>query len=613
MTRGPRPGPLLLVWMVTLSILASPALAQFNPNQPETVGIIVLPFEPERESDASVALLLEDYVANKLPRKVKQPLTLGAEARPGIKGSPASCLKDATCLRKLGAAFQASLVASVTVGRAGPDMKVVVAWYSTANGIRLGRDELVVAAGDENQLVDGLQRSIGTYFPASLKLSPGALAGEGGVVGDSDQDDRAAEYKAAREKRVSSRREDFGSADDGPPAEEDDRLKATAERERSGGQSSTPRPRPSEREADGREGGGSETVAEPRERESSGSGGSRDGRSAREERPETTAERRPDSGSPAEPEDEGELPDEEEADLDAIEEEASEVERPSARRTSERAADLAVAEESARAGFGNREKERFARSGLGLDPYLQRRWAYGKRVHLRIFGAYGAGYLTRRYATIVFIRAGNVQTEEYYYESLGASFIHPGGGIGFSVAPVDLVEFGADLTVLYAQQGLRREYVGHDFGTSVCSVDNCPPEAQPQHQGTAHVIIDAGARFLLPPLSRVKFVPGVLFTTVLMQGYSIQPQPPITYSDRPLAGVVGLSPTVGLRANLSPFVSLFLDVPITILLSHGAAKAQEHRLESGVTEGYLEEQYMEVPPATGNIMVRAQLGVILHF
>lgn len=605
---------------------ATTAQAQFNPAKPETVSIVLLPFEPERESDASVALLLEDYVTTKLPRKVKQPLIFGSESRPSFKGAASSCVKDAACLKKVGAAFQSSLIAHVSAGRAGPDMKVTVSWYSTGNGVRLGRDEKTVAAGDEGELVTAMQGWIGTYFPASLKINAGSLAGEGGLIGDDDQAEREAEYKSARQKRVSSRREDFGSAGDSAPGDEDEDLRAVSERERGGAHKETrtkpmreaePEPRSEDRRAEADD---TQRGEEGREDGRGGADASTRETQAERRKPEreTDAERRkPERETVAEPRPEDEDVEEEtlddEADLDALEEERTVLRRPSDGEARARAADIAIAEDAERAGFGPREKERFARTGESLDAYLVRRWAYGKRLHIRLFGTYGAGFLTRRYATIVFIRAGNVQTDEYYYESLGSSFVNPGGGVGISFAPVDPLEIGLDFSVLYARQGLRREYVGHDFGTSVCGTENCPPEAQPKYQATAHAVIDVGARFFLPPTSRVKFVPGVLFTAIVMQGYQIQSEPPIAYSDRPTAGVIGLSPTVGLRASLSPFVSLFLDVPVTILLSHGAAKAQEHRLEGGVSEGYLEAQYMEEPPSSGNLMVRANLGVMLHF
>jgi len=213
-----------------------------------------------------------------------------------------------------------------------------------------------------------------------------------------------------------------------------------------------------------------------------------------------------------------------------------------------------------------------------MEGFLDRRWAHGRRFHVRVGGSYGLGWLTRRYATIIYIPATGQKTEEYAWESLGFSAINPGFSFGVGYAPVDFLEIEFDVSVMLAQQDLRNEYIWQ--GAAVPTNKGAPPRSQ----RTGHVLADLRARFFVNPMGRVKFAPGLGVTMLVMGGYQIADEGPVQYSSRPTAGLVGLTPVVGMTAALSPFLSLYVDVLPTILLTRGAAKFEELAFSNGETE-----------------------------
>jgi hypothetical protein len=616
----------------------APALAQFDPRKPDGVGILFMPFETDREADRSVVFLLEDYLQTWLPRKVRHPVISGNQALPAIPQGASACLADSLCVQMLGGQFNVSLVVRSTVSRAGSDLRLDAEWFATGNGLKLARESTSFPSGQEKAMVEAVASWFTKYFDASLRISPENRAGEGGVVGGgSDDRERLEDYQRARTKKVSSRREDFGESDerqlfdrDDPTADlrralddEDDpypdrrsedrderagRSNSSSSSSRSSGSRDSDELPPVDDEeledlddpnpSRSRSGASSSDSSSPaRSSSSRSSSSSRDSRLVDEDLSSPSSSSR----------------DEEDEDLDA-----PEPTRASARADRRRDADeldldasdrrgrsTGTYDDAQRAGYGPREYRRFTRSGATFEEFQSRRWAYGGRFHLRVGGYYGFGSLWRRYATIVFVRVGGVKTDEYMWESLGWTWFNPGGGLGFGVSPVDLLEIEYEFSVMYGKQDLRREYDSHEIGT------NYP--ALPESRASLHVLNDLRARFFILPRKRVKPNAGIGATILVMSGYKIPPEPPLDYSPRPAAAVVGLSPVAGVTVAATPFLSLYVDVVPTVYLTQGAAKYQDHQLFNGAIEAYLPAEKMQVPLSTIPMMARVAVGTMIMF
>ena len=468
MRRSP-PSLVVTVLLVLFTLLPSVAQAQFDVRKPNEVGTVFMPFTALREADDSLAFLLEDLVGAKLRRQVKRPVYVGRDVTVALTGTPSSCLRDLECVRLLGGQFNSSLVASVVVQRSGSDVQIAVDFYTTGNGLKTTRESFSFPVGSEDLMLEEMGRLLGELFEPSLLIRPGAT--EGGVMSRSN-DKRVAELERSRRKKVSSRREDFGST---PPSrigsapepgdlrgELNQNEEEDAER---GVRSTTTTPKTKQQE---------ELVADVSDFAEADKGS----------RPEDLA-----PGGAPEREDPAL---DNEADTSPREDEPEEISLSKSQTTGDSVANWAEAQ---RLGMGKREYNRMARSGLPFGEYQTRRWAYGKRFHLKVQGFYGLGGLTRRYATTIFVRAGNVRTEEFGWESLGASWVNPGGQIGVGFAPIDVLEVYLDVGVMYGTQDLRREYNGQEIGSNIPQL----PESAP----TAHVVADLGARFLLLPKKKV--------------------------------------------------------------------------------------------------------------
>ncbi len=557
------------VLLVVISLLPSVAQAQFDARKPNEVGTVFMPFTALREADDSLAFLLEDLVGAKLRRQIKRPVYVGRDVTVALTGTPSSCLRELECVRLLGGQFNSSLVASVVVQRSGSDVQIDVDFYTTGNGQKATRESFSFPVGSEDLMLEEMGRLIGDLFEPSLLIRPGAE--EGGVMGRST-DERVAELERSRRKKVSSRREDFGST---PPS----RLESD--------------PEPGDLRGEVSE----EDAVEVR---STTTAPKRKKQTRQEE--ELVADVS-DFDEDTEPgyfdlDEETELEDVDldEVDMSPREDEPEEISLSTSQTTGDSVANWSEAQ---RLGMGKREYNRMARSGLPFGEFQVRRWAYGKRFHLKVQGFYGLGGLTRRYATTIFVRAGNVRTEEFGWESLGASWVTPGGQIGVGFAPVDVLEIYLDVGVMYGTQDLRREYDGQEIGSNIPQL----PESAP----TAHVVADLGARFLLLPKKRVKITPQVGATVLVMAGYNIVSEPPLQYSARPPAVVVGVTAGAGVSVSLSPFVGLDIGLTGTFYVAQGAAKYEEYQFFDGVVEPYIDPAKLGEPlpaiPAMGRITV----------
>ncbi len=566
--------PVALVCAVLFALVAglpAEARAQFTADKPNDVGTVFMPFVAANESDDSLAFLLEDLVGAKLRKKLRRPVYVGRDVTVALTGTASACLRSSDCVILLGGQFNSSLVASVLVLRKGSDIQIDVDFYTTGNGLKATRESFTFPVGDEDLMIGELARLIDELFETSLKIRPESLTAEGGVIGGPEDEDRIEELERSRRKKVSSRREDFGSV---PPS----RLEDDAEPGDLRGELAD--------EADEEE----ELETRPAPRKTKG-------KQSRDE--DMTADVSDlDDAPDDEPEDIDDEPTDDDIDLDdAPPEEEPEELSLSASQT--RGDSVTNYMEAQRVGIGKREYERMARSGMPFDEFVERRWAYGRRFHLKVQGFYGLGGLTRRYASTIFVRAGNVKTEEYGWESLGASFANPGGTLGVGFAPIDILEIALDVGVMYARQDLRREYDGQEIGSNI-------PQT-PQSASTAHVVADLAVRMLLLPKKKVKIAPQVGATVLVMSGYNIVADPPLTYSPRPAAVVVGVTAGAGVVIALSPFVGLDIGITGTYFVAQGAAKYEEYQFFDGVTEPFLDPAKLgaRLPevPAMGRLTV----------
>ena len=564
------PSLVVTVLLALIILLPSVALAQFDARKPKEVGTVFMPFTALREADDSLAFLLEDLVGAKLRRQLKRPVYVGRDVTIALTGTPSSCLRDLECVRLLGGQFNSSLVASVAVQRNGSDVQISVDFYTTGNGLKTTRESFSFPVGSEDLMLEEMGRLIDGLFEPSLLVRPGAE--EGGVMGRSN-DERVAELERSRRKKVSSRREDFGST---PPS----RLESDPEPGDLRGEVARDEEEDADLEAR------STTTAPKRKKPK-----------RQEEELVADVSDFEEEVEEAEDIDVNEDVDlDEEVDTSSREDEPEEISLSTSKTTGDSVANWSEAQ---RLGMGKREYNRMARSGLPFGEYQARRWAYGKRFHLKVQGFYGLGGLTRRYATTIFVRAGNVRTEEFGWESLGASWVNPGGQIGVGFAPVDVLEIYLDVGVMYGNQDLRREYDGQEIGSNIPQL--------PQSAPTAHVVADLGARFLLLPKKKVKITPQLGATVLVMAGYNIVSEPPLQYSARPPAVVVGVTAGAGVSVSLSPFVGLDIGLTGTVYVAQGAAKYEEYQFFDGVVEPYLDPAKLGQPlpaiPAMGRITV----------
>ncbi len=564
----------MLRYVLLILLLVPSSAAAFDARNPDSVALAVMPFESPREEDQAITFLLEDYLKANLSRKIRHPVSAGDDLSPALPDSAEACVADALCLELLGGQFNASLVVRVQVFRTGPELQLETEWYATGNGVRVGRESATFEIGDEKSMVESFQRWFQLYFDSSLRVTPANRAGEGGVIRRTEDDARSEDLRRAKEKKVSSRRSDFGSS-----REDDDRFDRSdplADLRRDEDDEPRDKPRRAERRADRRSDPApieedyddlDEPEPEPKPR-------------AKTRRP---AERRADP-TPVE--------EDEFIDLDAEEESGGTVNTYT---------------EAQRLGYGKREYQRFATSGETLQDFDDRRWAFGKRFHLRVGAYYGMGYLTRRYASTIFIRVGGVKTDEYAWERLGMSFVNPGISFGVGFNPVDVFGIEFDASFMLAQQDLRREYDSQDLGSNVGDV---APEVRP----SGHAVFDILARFFIFPKKRVKLSPGLGATILVLQGFSFDDQTAdqLEYSSRPTAAVVGLTPAVGGRFSVSPFVTIYADLSATIYLSQGETNYEEHQVFTG-TEPLLEDEKKQVPLPVIPIMGRLNGGVMILF
>jgi hypothetical protein len=585
--------------LIVLAVLlvVGPAHA-FDASNPDDVGLALFPFEPDREEDASLAFLLEDYLQANLPRSMRHPVYTGRDLLPAIPTGTRVCIEDDTCVRMLGGQFNVSLVARVQVFRSGPEIQLEVAFYATGNGLLIGRENTAFQVGDEDSMVAAFGGWWKLYFDTSLRVSAANRAGEGGVLSRSSAERaRAEDYRAGRSKKVSSRRTDFGS--DREPEVDFDRSDPTgdlralvgddddnevSDRGRRG-RRSTRRTNVDEdswqlldEDIDLDDDGDDYDGGDP--------GFTRDRETPRRTQRDRTRQESSRNGRSSLP------PLYEDDDLD------DERSRGSVRDS----------RDDARAGYGPREYKRYTSSGQTLRGYAKVRWENGGRFYLRAGAFYGGGWLTRRYATIVFVNYGKVKTDEYRWERLGISrYGNPGGSIGFGFAPHKVIAAEVDVGFMLGEQDLRREYEGPEIGTNW---DPADPTVALRSQSTLHIVVDVRARFFVFPSKKFKLTPGFGITTVIMQGFEIKPEPPLDYSSRPVAAVLGLTPLLGFVAQVSPFVAINVDATGTVYIAQGGTRFEVHTVIAPVIEpGYLDPAKKQAPiepvPIMGRIAATA--------
>ncbi len=594
------PSRVLLVCALSALFLLPPAgdAYAFDARNPASVGVVVMPFETARDEDESLGFLLEDFLKANLERRLRRPVHVGTDVVPALTGRPRDCLVDQDCVRLLGGQFNSSLVALVVVRRNGDTVTLDVDWYTTGNGLKVTHETTSFASDRTKEMLAAFSMWVDRLFDPSLRVKAENRAEVGGLLttSESDQTARRRDYERGRRKTVSSRREDF----------ERDETRSTV--------SSRDDPTAGLRALVGDEDDTSERARDRRDRR-------------REPVPDL------DEDLVLEEPDEDEDVDLDE-DLDDDLDEPVRA-RPStrtappprkkpARETSLSAEDsrgdaLAGYNDAQRAGYGPRETKRFQRSGLDFDSFDTGRWGFGKRFHLRVDFAYGLGGLTRRYSSLVHVRAGGVKSEEYSWESLGLSFVNPGVRVGFGVAPVDIFEFGVDVGVMFGSQALRRESIDesdpNETVVSICTEADCPEDATWKTANTSHVTVDFGARFFIVPRGRVKPWAGIGGTLLVMAGYEIEPDGLFDYSSRPPAVLFGVTPQGGVAISASPFVTINVGVQGTFLAAQGNASHLGDEFFNGTTPELsgIPEATKEIPHRAEPWMLRIFVGPMILF
>ncbi len=563
----------------------------FDADKPDSVALAFLPFEPEREEDAAISFLLEDYVQANLSRRIRHPVTMGPELQPALLNGVKACVADADCIMLLGAQFNASLVVRASVFRSGSELQLETEWFTTGNGVRVGRERFTFEPGQEKAMVDGLATAFETYFDSSLRVTHANRAGEGGVVGDTgDQGDRLAEYRERGEKRVSSRRQDFDDDRDDVSERSDPTADLRAVVGDDDDADEPPRGRADRRREDRSAAPvGNRDADDDVEEDDRDDRASRSGRADRSSPDRSRPDRsRPDRSRSAP----GEEDDDDLINLDAND--------PTGRS-------VATYADAQRQGYSRREYDRYVNSGRTFSDYHDARWTLGKRFGVRIGGVYALGYLTRRYASTIFIRVGGVKTDEYAWERLGFSAANGGFNIGLMFAPADVFGVEADFSVLATSQDLRREYDSHTQGSNVNQVT-------PETHATAHIGIDITARAFIFPKKRVKLSPGLGATFLVMAGYNFDDvaEGQLDYTERPTTAVIGITPVVGVRIAATPFVHIYVDLAGTAYLHQGDTNYEDHLL-FGTSEPYLTEDKKQVPLNVIPLMARLGGGVQLLF
>jgi len=569
------------VALIACLVLLAPsaAWAQFTANQPDQVGVVFAPFDFGSETDQSIAFLLEDYIRVNLPSAIRHPVSVGPDATPAMPNGAAACVEDFNCMQLVGGALNASLVVLTEMTRTGNEISLECSWYATGNGVKIGKEFVRFESGQERSMVESLSLHFRTYFDTSLRLSPENRAGEGGFLDrNAGNEERVDDYNRGREKRVSSRREDFDTRRTEDNFDREDPtsgLRAAVTEDDEPAADPTPSRRRDERPPPRR--------AERREDASVYEVEAEDADFDDLDDAPTSTGRRVDS-----------IPEDDDEEL-MLEDTTT-------------GASVTSYSEAQRMGYGPREYQRFVRTGLSIEEYGNRRWGLGMRFHIRAGGFYGLGYLTRRYASTVYIRVGGVKTDEYLWERLGFSSVNPGIELGVGFNPIDLLSIEVEASVIHAKQDLRREYDSDDIGSNVGQV-------LPVSRVMPGVGIDVRARFLFPPRTRVKATAGVGPTFLVFNGYNFTDQEAqqLQYTGRPTAVVVGITPVVGVVASLTPFLSLYADVRPTIYLSQGATNFEDHLLFNGATEARLPVESQQEPLSVVPLMGRIAVGTMIVF
>ena len=116
------------------------------------------------------------------------------------------------------------------------------------------------------------------------------------------------------------------------------------------------------------------------------------------------------------------------------------------------------------------------------------------------------------------------------------------------------------------------------------------------------------------PSKRFKLTPGLGVTAIVMQGFPITPEPPLDYSSRPVAGVLGITPLIGFIAQISPFVGINVDATGTVYVVQGATNYQQHDVIAPVVEpGYLDPAKKQAPIEPIPLMGRITASAVFFF
>ena len=642
----------LLLFLSLLVLSAAPARAQFNARDSASVTLVLLPLSPTAETDPNIPYVIEAYLDPRLARSLRRGVSLGDEVQKVLRlndvSSVSDCVSDRECVRLLGSQFNASLLVDGVIDQRGDNLRAALTWYATGNGLAVRRDQIDFALGKEKVLLDALVKGHKELFPTSLKLASENRAGEGGFIALSEQENRERREEIERntiEAQYGER--DRERDDDDRDRRRDDRVDTDRLMDRSDptadlralvgegdegkDRGTTARPKPKRRKQDRSRDTASR--AAPDERDDvdlstfdDGYDDSRRDRRVRDDSADDTdrrsrSDRRDDSARGSDQ-------------RDREDRYSSRDDRRSSRSSSSDDDEPLDLYESARAqsgddelgrrdlspdrgdsdvnhaeflsrGFSEAEYRRFVNKGWTIDEYAQKRWSFAQRLRLTLALNYGLGYITRRYSNTIYVRAGNSVSDEYNWESPGFAANGIGGTLGVGFLPVDGLEVGADVTVMYGEQKLQLQYASDDLGTNI--------QAPVQTRPVPHFVLDVGARAFLPPLSRFKVTAGGSFTLLFAQGYAISDvQPPLIYSSRPAAIYVGATPRVGLNVALNPHVTLGLDVLFTIWFTRGEAQFEDELVHPGETAHLLSDQKAP-PPPTQPILLRAVFGPTFVF
>ena len=163
-----RPHQFAILLLVSAVLVPSLVSAQFTQDEPESVGVAILPFTVEYPEDRKLASSMEAALREKLGDRIGHPVYTAVDVRPALPEGVAGCLADRFCIPFMGDQFNVSLVAHPSMLKIGEELSLSVDFYATGNGLRIAAKRVTLRVGDHDALLRSFTEWVGELFDASL-------------------------------------------------------------------------------------------------------------------------------------------------------------------------------------------------------------------------------------------------------------------------------------------------------------------------------------------------------------------------------------------------------------------------------------------------------------